>query len=129
MRWLQSILSFPCLDSLRTTRGINRHFRPVALHNDFCSVDVPGCAPHPPSLLHTPKQKESRGLAPRQNELKMVHFFKCCILLHEVTYLKMNGFLFLPRHPRETPILDSSYLCLPPDSELANEGKYTDHYI
>lgn len=76
MRWLQSILSFPCLDSLSTTGGINRHFRPVALHNDFCGVDVPGCTPRHPSLLHTPKQNESRGLAPRQNELKIVHFFQ-----------------------------------------------------
>lgn len=76
MRWLQSILSFPCLDSLSTTGGINRHFRPVAFHNDFCGVDVPGCTPRHPSLLHTPKQNESRGLAPRQNELKIVNFFQ-----------------------------------------------------
>lgn len=52
MKWLQSILSFPYLESLRNTWGINRHFRPVVLHNDFCTVGVPSCTPrHPPSYI------------------------------------------------------------------------------
>ena len=79
------------------------------LETNMCNVGTP-CHPlNHPSCLYAAERGftiESKILEPKIAQPL------CATLLHEVTNLRMNAFLFLSEQPKEISVLDSTWICL-----------------